>query len=192
MPSRTLSMLYVFYHSIITCIIGACSECRRRWCDRVAGPVPGGHVQQWAFNTQKPLSEVLQGELSVIQTAVFILFWLINLFAFIFGYCFININWRDVQRNNVVNNVDMSSLWARWQNGPHKKKQNSTKGAKQQYWRTLGINCWLPINSLSTIFTDPRFTKSFIRGFDTYWYCILMYYGLLPLHYNFLLIWNVS
>ena len=118
--------------------------------------------------------------------------WLINLFVFIFGYCFININWRDVQRKNVVNNVGMSSLWARWQNGPHKKKQNSTKRAKQQYWRTLGINCWLPINSLSTIFTDPRFTKSFIWGFDTYWFCIQMYYGLLSLHYNFLLIWNVS
>jgi len=31
-----------------------------------------------------------------------------------------NINWRDVQIKNVVNNVDMSSLKAPWQNGPYK------------------------------------------------------------------------
>jgi len=30
------------------------------------------------------------------------------------------INWRDVQTKNVANNVDMSSLRAPWQNGPHK------------------------------------------------------------------------
>jgi len=39
----------------------------------------------------------------------------------------ININGRDVQRNNVVNNVDKSSLWAPWQNGPYKNTQNITK-----------------------------------------------------------------
>ena len=32
---------------------------------------------------------------------------------------FLDINWRDVQRKNVVNNVDMSSLKAPWENGPH-------------------------------------------------------------------------
>jgi len=31
-----------------------------------------------------------------------------------------NINWRYVQRKNVVNNVDMSSLRAPWQSGPYK------------------------------------------------------------------------
>jgi len=30
-----------------------------------------------------------------------------------------NINWRDVQTKNVVNNVDMSCLRAPWQNGPY-------------------------------------------------------------------------
>jgi len=30
---------------------------------------------------------------------------------------FFNINWRDVQTKNVVNNVDMSCLRAPWQNG---------------------------------------------------------------------------
>ena len=41
---------------------------------------------------------------------------------------FSNINWRDVQRKNVVNNVDMSSLRAPWQNGPYKNNtQNDTK-----------------------------------------------------------------
>ena len=30
----------------------------------------------------------------------------------------LNINWRDVQRKHVVNNVDMPSLRAPWQNGP--------------------------------------------------------------------------
>jgi len=33
-----------------------------------------------------------------------------------------NINWSDVQRKNVVNNVDMSSLRAPWQNSPYKNK----------------------------------------------------------------------
>ena len=37
------------------------------------------------------------------------------------------INGRDVQRNNVVNNVDKPSLWAPWQNGPYKNTQNITK-----------------------------------------------------------------
>ena len=40
---------------------------------------------------------------------------------------YININERDVQRKNVVNNVDKSSLWAPWQNGPYKNTQNITK-----------------------------------------------------------------
>ena len=31
-----------------------------------------------------------------------------------------NINWRDVQIKNVVNNEDMSRLRAPWQNGPYK------------------------------------------------------------------------
>ena len=39
----------------------------------------------------------------------------------------VNINGRDVQRKNVVNNVDKSNLWAPWQNGPYKNTQNITK-----------------------------------------------------------------
>jgi len=39
----------------------------------------------------------------------------------------LNINGRDVQRKNVVNNVEKSSLWAPWQNGPYKNTQNITK-----------------------------------------------------------------
>jgi len=35
---------------------------------------------------------------------------------------FPNINWRHVQRKNDVNNVDISSLGAPWQNGPNKNK----------------------------------------------------------------------
>jgi len=38
-----------------------------------------------------------------------------------------NINGRDVQRKNVVNNVDKSSLWAPRQNGPYKNTKNITK-----------------------------------------------------------------
>ena len=38
-----------------------------------------------------------------------------------------NINGRDDQRKNVVNNVDKSSLWAPWQNGPYKNTQNISK-----------------------------------------------------------------
>ena len=39
------------------------------------------------------------------------------------SYCVVNIHWRNVQRKNVVNNVDMSSLRAPWQNDPYKNKQ---------------------------------------------------------------------
>ena len=39
-----------------------------------------------------------------------------------------NINWRDDQTKNVVNNVDMSCLRAPWQNGPYKNNtRNDTK-----------------------------------------------------------------
>ena len=38
-----------------------------------------------------------------------------------------NINERDVQRKNVVNNVDESSFLTPWQNGPYKNTQNITK-----------------------------------------------------------------
>ena len=31
-------------------------------------------------------------------------------------------NWREVQRKNIVNNVDRSSLRAQWQNGAYKNK----------------------------------------------------------------------
>jgi len=34
----------------------------------------------------------------------------------------ININWRDVQRKNVVNNEGMSSLRAPWKNGLYKNQ----------------------------------------------------------------------
>jgi len=40
---------------------------------------------------------------------------------------YVNINGWDVQRKNVVNNVDKYSLWAPWQNGPYKNTQNITK-----------------------------------------------------------------
>ena len=45
----------------------------------------------------------------------------------LFFFIICNINGRDVQRKNVVNNVDKSSLWAPWQNGPYKNTQNITK-----------------------------------------------------------------
>ena len=41
-------------------------------------------------------------------------------------YKWSNVNWRDVQIKNVVNNVDMSSLGAPWQNGPYKKLTQRT------------------------------------------------------------------
>jgi len=38
-----------------------------------------------------------------------------------------NVIRKDLQRKNVVNNVDMSSLMAPWHNGPYKNTQNNTK-----------------------------------------------------------------
>ena len=49
---------------------------------------------------------------------------------------FNNINWRYVQRKNVVNNVDMSRWGASWQNGPYKNKHTeqhkNTQNTKTQ------------------------------------------------------------
>jgi len=51
-----------------------------------------------------------------------------------------NINWKDVQRKNVVNNVDMSSLRTPWQNDTYKNKptenhKNTQKTKTQQTFR---------------------------------------------------------
>ena len=52
------------------------------------------------------------------------------------------INWRDVQRKNVINNVDVSSIRAPWQNGPYKSKHTeqhkNTQNTKTQ--KTFSIN----------------------------------------------------
>ena len=48
-----------------------------------------------------------------------------------------NINGRDVQRKNVVNNVDKSSLPTPWQNGPYKNTQNITKHGVTKTQQTL-------------------------------------------------------
>jgi len=47
-------------------------------------------------------------------------FWALRAWCWCFVGWIININWRDVQTKNVVNNVDMSCLRAPWQNGPYK------------------------------------------------------------------------
>jgi len=57
-----------------------------------------------------------------------------RLLIIIFNVCVHNCKWRQVQRKNVVNNVDMSSLRAPWQNDPYKNKHteqhNNTKNTK--------------------------------------------------------------
>jgi len=47
---------------------------------------------------------------------------------------FVNINWKDVQRKNVVNNVDMSILRALWQKGQYTEKhtEQHKKNTKTQ------------------------------------------------------------
>ena len=57
-----------------------------------------------------------------------ILLWAPNaLFSLFSVYITFNINWRDVQRKNVANNVDMISLRAPWQNGLYEKKNRTTQ-----------------------------------------------------------------
>ena len=51
----------------------------------------------------------------------------------------VNINWRDVQRKNVVNNVDMSSLRAPWQNGPYKNQHTERQKARRTPWRNIHL-----------------------------------------------------
>jgi len=43
-----------------------------------------------------------------------------------------DINWRDVKRKNVVNDVDMSSLRAPWQNGPYENKHSEQQHVERQ------------------------------------------------------------
>ena len=47
---------------------------------------------------------------------------------------FRNINCRDVQRKNVINNVDKSSLRAPWQNGPHKNQHTERHKTRRTPW----------------------------------------------------------
>jgi len=46
-----------------------------------------------------------------------------------------SIHWRDVQWKNVVNNLDMSSLWAPWQNGPYRKQITERHKTRRTPWR---------------------------------------------------------
>jgi len=66
----------------------------------------------------------------------------------------ININWWDVQRTNVVNNVDMSSLRAPWQNGLYKNKHSEqhkhTQNPKMQ--QTFRVNYFLCFSDFSILF----------------------------------------
>jgi len=62
----------------------------------------------------------------------------------------VNINRRDVERHNVVNNVDKSSLWAPWQMArtkTHRTSQNAEYTKKQQ---TLGNNYFCFLTFINT------------------------------------------
>jgi len=56
--------------------------------------------------------------------------WIRWTITFCFGY---NINWRDVQRKNVVNNVDKSSLRAPCQKGPYTNKHTEQHKTRRTY-----------------------------------------------------------
>ena len=63
-----------------------------------------------------------------------------------------NINGKDVQRKNAVNNVDKSSLWAPWQNGPYKNTQNITKHEYTKTQQTFRNNYFLCFSFFSVFF----------------------------------------
>ena len=59
-----------------------------------------------------------------------------------------NINWRDIQRNNVANNVDRSIFRAPWQNNPYKNiqlKQHETR-------RTTRRNCFRHLEETNVVY----------------------------------------
>jgi len=62
-------------------------------------------------------------------------------------------NWRDVQRMNVVNNVDMSSLRAPWQNGPYENQHTKNPHRTPRRNRHLEKNNY---------FLDKTFTGKLI------------------------------
>ena len=78
----------------------------------------------------------------------------------------LTINWRDVQRQNVVNNVDMSSLRAPWQNGRYKNKHTeqhkNTQNTKTQ--QTFKINYFCVFQ----IFIYLWFLKWFLQKMLSY------------------------
>jgi len=50
-----------------------------------------------------------------------------------------NIIGKDVQRKNVVSNVNKSSLWAPWQDGPYKNTKNITK---QEVYKDIHVKAF--------------------------------------------------
>jgi len=72
------------------------------------------------------------------------------------------INWIDVQRKNVVNNVDMSSLRASWQNGPYKTHKEQHKNTQHTKYR----NKWSRMKFVerSTLpHLDPNVRDNFVK-----------------------------
>jgi len=65
------------------------------------------------------------------------------------------INWRDVQRKNVVNNVDMSRLRAPWQNGSytekHAKQQKTCRTPRRNKQSEIKLFLWFSIKFINLI-----------------------------------------
>jgi len=83
------------------------------------------------------------------------LIWLIEVY---------NISWRDVQRKNVVNNADMSSLRAPRQNDPYTEQHTNTRTLQLWQWYNNSIyeiprSCWSHIYIVKS-------TSSLITGFS--------------------------
>jgi len=59
---------------------------------------------------------------------------------------------------NVVNNVDKSSLWAPWQNGPYKNTQNITNMEYTKTQHTLFLRIFLGV-----LFSISNYLKDFSK-----------------------------
>jgi len=79
---------------------------------------------------------------------------------------YFNINCWDVQRKNVVNNVDMSSLRTLWQNGPYKNQHTEQH---KTFSNILSLCARWPITQSNTNTDTLPFCKSLLFLTESKW-----------------------
>ena len=87
-------------------------------------------------------------------------------------FSYISGNWRDVQRKNVVNNVDVSCLREPWQNGPykntHREQHKNTPVERQDPTDIQKITTFCVFRNFSIFIFHWWFLKWFLQAMLSY------------------------